>query len=208
MLQARLGFAALLALLVLVNGCSSEGDEPVQAGPASSPTETPNSAPTASPSVDEFAFPADVKLEFETPPTGDEVEDAVLEAWMNFEKSIVKAALSKSWSDRTFFKYSDVPVRLIIGDYLERKRAANTSVIGTRRFFDMRAEPSSDNIFTIISCRDDTLFYGRNLRTGKAELTTPSKEDFSAVTAGLVRRGKKWILATYNVAEGEQSCVQ
>jgi hypothetical protein len=212
MLQARLVFAALLAMLaplVLVGGCSSEVDAPVQTGPASSPTGTSSvSAPTTRPSVDEFAFPADVKLVFETPLTGDEVQDAVLEAWMNLEKSWVKATLSKGYRDRTYQKYADVPVRLTIGDYLERKKDSNSSVIGTRKFFDADVEDPSNNIAMVRACQDDTLFYGRDLKTGRALLTTPSQRDFNKLAVGMVLREGKWIAASYGVEEGAEACVR
>jgi hypothetical protein len=162
MFPARLLLAALLALLSVVSGCSSDTDEPpATAGPPSgtSTSVSPPASPSASsPSADEFAFPDDVKLEFEIPPTGDKTQDAILAAWMNFEKSIVKAALSKNWSDRTYQKYADVPVQLIVGDYLERKKAANSSVIGTRRFFDAQVEDPSSNISVVVVCQDDTIF--------------------------------------------------
>jgi hypothetical protein len=85
MLHTKLLVGALLALLATVSACSSDGDEPVGSRPTRA--KTSSATPSASPSVDEFAFPDDVKLEFETPPTGDETQDAVLEAWMNLERA-------------------------------------------------------------------------------------------------------------------------
>ncbi len=212
MFQARLRLAVLLALLAAIGGCSSDTDGPAQAGDTTPPSPTASatlsaSRPTSS-AGEEFAFPDDVKLEFEIPPTGDKTQRAILDAWMNFEKSIVKAALSKDWSDRTYQKYSDPPVQLIIGEYLERKKATHSSVIGTRRFFNAQVEDPSKKISLIIVCQDDTIFYGRDVDTGRRLYTTPSRRDFTRVTAGMVFRKSKWLVASYAAEEGAKACVR
>jgi hypothetical protein len=210
MLQSRLLVSALLALLAIVSGCSSDNGEPVGASP---PPVTPSSvtrsaSPSVDPSVDEFAFPDDVKLEFETPPTGDETQDAVLEAWMNFEKSVVKAALSESWSDRTYQKYSSPPVQLAVGEYLRRKRATNSSVIGTRRFYDIHID-AGEGVGTITACRDDQVFYGRDLDTGRAILTTPGIGSFSELAIALIQNAKHgWLVESYVPNDRAKDCVR
>jgi hypothetical protein len=212
MFPARLLLAALLALLSVVSGCSSDTDEPpATAGPSSgaSTSVSPPASPSASsPSADEFAFPDDVKLEFEIPPTGDKTQDAILAAWMNFEKSIVKAALSKNWSDRTYQKYSGVPARTVVGIYLERKRASNSSVVGTRRFFNV-AVADGTGVATISACRDDTDYFGRDLKTGKTLRTTQSQRDFAKVDAGMIhRKDGRWVVETYVTREAARACVR
>jgi hypothetical protein len=123
-------------------------------------------------------------------------------------KSWVKATLSKGYSDRTYQRYAEVPVRAIIGDFLERMKAINASIVGTRKFFAVEVEPYSDTVKTVVACQDDTLFYGRDLKTGKALVTKPSKEDFSKITVGMTRRGEKWTAATYYAEEGAAACVR
>jgi hypothetical protein len=128
---------------------------------------------------------------------------------MNFEKSIVKAALSKNWSDRTYQKYSAPPVQLAVGEYLERKRATNSSVVGTRKFYDIRVEATGDHVGTVSGCRDDRVFYGRDLRTGRALLTTPSINSFTALQVGLLRRPKGgWSVESYVPTDRAKDCVR
>lgn len=212
-LPPKLSLAALFTLLVLVGGCASSDTNEAIGSKEWSPsrstaTERPKSTVTPSPAGREFAFPADVKLEFEKPSTGDETQEAVLAAWTNFEKSIVKAALSEGWTDRTYENYSAPLVRLAISEYLDQKRETNSSVIGTRRFYDIRAQVG-DDVATIVACRDDRNFYGRDLTSGRPLLTKPSANSFSELRVALAKSAQgNWLLESYVPKDRAKDCIR
>jgi hypothetical protein len=206
---------AMIVLGLATGSCGSgEADSDTEGLPAftgvpSATASSPGTTASATAAADGFAFPPDVRLEFDVSPTGDATEDAIIAAWMNLEKSIVAAALSRGWTDTTYRKYAGPMTRVAVAEYIADKRATNRSVIGTRTYYDVTVTGVTRNGAGLKICRDDSAWYARDLRTGKPVLTKPSKADFISIHMGLQRPDNgAWTVEAYEVDEGAEECVR
>jgi hypothetical protein len=167
-LAAALAVAVSLPVLA---GCAADPatQETLPTGTVTSgpgPSGGPGSArPPAGPPL---SFPPDVHLTFDYADTGDGAKDALLHDWEAGQRVFNAAETMPNPTFTLLARYQARRALAAAVGTLQTKRQRRQTVIGTRRFYQVKVRELTGALATVVWCVDDSQFFARDLATGRA----------------------------------------
>lgn len=173
-----------------------------QSGPASaSPT------PTDSIQRPTIRLPSDLKLVFEGDNTGDPVKDAVLRDNEDFIRATHQAIALGDPNDKAYQFYAEGQAGTDTYIWIKTFVDAGVRSTGTARYYKRVVSIGQDGWATIGYCEDQSKAYGKDLKTGKVEVTPVTKNSYVSY-AGSVRKNSKgiWVAEKMVSVRGDSKC--
>jgi hypothetical protein len=171
--------AALAAALIVavtmpaLAGCGggSTGPDTLPTGPALSGEPGRGSggpAPTRTAAGPRLVFPPDVHLTFDYADTGNAAGDALLHDWEAGQRVFNAAETVPDPTFRLLARYEARNALAAAVNTLQNKRQRRQTIIGTRRFYQVRVGEMTASLARVTWCVDDSQFFARDMATGKA----------------------------------------
>ncbi|MBE9499996.1 hypothetical protein IHE61_23490 [Streptomyces sp. GKU 257-1] len=207
--MAALGFACAL----FVTGCGGDGghkggDEKIagadggEKGAESSPAEE---SPAAQ--APKFDFPDDLKLDFEDVRSEDPGEDEVLQATEYAAKARVEAYTKADPATKNMVRYWKHPALQYWGKDITRFAEDNRTFTGSLRYYDFEVTDLTKKGAWVRYCESQRNAFAKDKKSGKTLKTEPSKDDFVAWKAGLVKSdGEQWQVSQTQATKGAAEC--
>ncbi|MFF3977834.1 hypothetical protein [Streptomyces sp. NPDC001828] len=182
-LPAAAALTATAALLL--TACGSNDDKPkgtdkiAGADQGDKASASPSAAPSAS-AADrpKIELPADLKMTFEAADTGDPVKDAVLADGAERMRAINGAIAGVDPKYAALNYYNAGKALEAASTWVEKFKKAGQSMTGSLSYFDRRVTLNEDKSASLVFCADESKGYAKDIKTGQAKVTTPSKNDF------------------------------
>lgn len=171
---------ATSAVLLLASCGSSESKSPdkIAGVSTSAPSATASPTATASAGRSTISLPADLTLIFDPTRTGDAKKDAVLADNAQYVRSVDAAIVANNPKDPLLSLYSSGRALEGAVSWVQQFKKANWTVTGIVRYYDRKVTLSADGSATLVYCSDESKGYGRDRKTGRVQVTKPSKTDF------------------------------
>ncbi len=212
-MRIRLAAVILAASATLVAGCSggSEGDKDAAftpGGTTTSPTASPSASPGTTTAPVDLSLPPDVKLVFDIKPTGDPVEDKILQDFADANRAKYKAVFNNRPDDPLARLYSADRGLTSMVDYLRGKHARGTVVTGTKRYYDFEISDRNAIAARVTYCEDESRFSGKVRKTGQVLSSPPEPDDYSLVRVTVRMNAKTgiWQQVDYLPQQGARQC--
>lgn len=201
--------AATALLLTACGGSAAKKPDKISGADTSTPNAT-SAAPSASATeagAPKFNLPSDVKVDFEGFESSNAAEQAPLRdasyailAWTEGKAN----GLGNSTNMKRYFTGLQGAE---MSDAIIKYGKSGMTVTGTYRDYRPTVRLVDRTTATVVFCEDQSKAYSKSRKTGKAEITTPSREDFSrwAMTLGKSRNGD-WQVARYTYTQGVTEC--
>ncbi|MEU3190636.1 hypothetical protein ABZ686_08305 [Streptomyces sp. NPDC006992] len=207
--MAALGFACAL----FVTGCGGDGgreggDEKI-AGADRGEKEAESSPAEESPAAQAptFDLPDDLKLDFKGVRSEDAGKDEVLQATEYAAKARVEAYTKADPATKNMIRYWKHPALQYWGKDITRFAKDNKTFTGSLRYYDFKVTDLTQKAAWVRYCESQRNAFAKDKKSGKTLKTTPSKDDFVAWKAGLVKiDGKQWQVSQTQATKGATEC--
>lgn len=205
------GVAGVLLLAGCGGGGSKADDKPTTAGATqeATPKVSGSSGATAVTAAErpEMKLPSDLSYTFEWPKTGDGKKDAVLGDTEQFIKAVDLAIADQDPLDKAYRFYSEGEAAAGSRKFIQEFVDYQDRITGAKRFFDAKAKINADGTAGLVYCEDQTKAYNKSLKTGKTDVTTPSKDDY-VLYSSLLRTDRQgvWITEKLTSQRGSAEC--
>ncbi|MEU8348954.1 MULTISPECIES: hypothetical protein [unclassified Streptomyces] len=210
-LTAAAALAACTALLVTGCGGSEDkgkdDDKIAGAEQDDKKSESPSASPSESADRPKITSPSDFSSTFEWPKTGDKQKDAVLADAQNRVKAVDMAIDKQDPAHKAYQFYSEGTAAVGSEGFISRFVDENSSITGTKRYYNARVDISDSNAASLVYCEDQSKAYRLNLKTGKAKKTTPSKTDYVLYASRLKKNENGvWVTVELTSQRGSETC--
>ncbi|MBV9024988.1 MAG: hypothetical protein JO362_14635 [Streptomycetaceae bacterium] len=194
---------------LLMTGCSSSGDQssgPIKGVQTAAPS---SAAPSALSSTQrpKITLPSDLHLVFEGDKTGNSTKDAVLYDNEQFIEATHQAIARSNPNDTAYQSYAEGPAGADTYKWIKTFVDAHMRSTGTARYYDREVMIGGDGSATISYCEDESKAYGKDLKSGKVEVT-PATTNSYVYYAGSVKRNSKgiWVAEQMTSQRGAVKC--
>jgi hypothetical protein len=197
------------AVGLLLTGCGSSGDQssgPIKGVQTAVPSPV---APPASSSVQrpKITLPSDLHLVFEGGKTGDAIKDAVLYDNEQFIEATHQAIMRSNPDDKAYQFYAEGPAGADTYKWIKTFVDAGMRSTGTARYYNREVTIGSDGSATIGYCEDESKAYGKDLKSGKVEVTPVTKNSYMYYTGSAKRNSKGiWVVEQMTSQRGAEKC--
>jgi uncharacterized protein YceK len=215
--KTRMRVVVLTFTAVLLAGCGSGGskDDPSDAftpggrGGTSSATPSTSAAASADAPPVDLTLPPDVKLVFDIKPTGNAVEDKILQDFANTSRAQYKAVFDNQPRGLLPHLYTADAGLVSMVDYVLSKQKSGTVVTGTKRYYKVKVSERNALAARVTYCEDETRFFGKVRTTGKVLRTVPNPKDYALVKVTVRRNAKTgiWQQIAYLPTKGARQCM-
>ncbi|WP_326787456.1 hypothetical protein [Streptomyces sp. NBC_00151] len=203
--------AGATAALLVLTACGGGADEPkghgeiAGAGGAMSASAGGSAMPSAG--RPEIELPSDLTYTFEWPKTGDKDKDAVLRDSEQFIKAVDMAIAEQDPLHEAYRFYSEGTAAAGSQKFIQEFVAYKDRVTGAKRYYNSKVSINSDGTAGFAYCEDQNKAYNRSLKTGKAEVTPESKDNY-VLYSSLLRVNKQgvWITEKLTSQRGSAAC--
>ncbi|MFI1414862.1 hypothetical protein ACH4Y0_33765 [Streptomyces sp. NPDC020707] len=141
-----------------------------------------SASPTASASSaagrPKIELPSDLTMTFEGGKTGDAVKDAVLADSAERMRSVNAAIAGTDPKSEALGFYNSGRALEAAVSWVGKFEDAGLGITGKVRYFDRTATLDGSKTASVLFCADESKGYAKDLKTGKAKVTTPSNDDF------------------------------
>ncbi|MFE9116776.1 hypothetical protein [Streptomyces sp. NPDC007172] len=182
-LPAAAALTATVALLL--TACSSNDDKPKSPDKIAGADQGSKASPTPSASASasggdrpKIELPADLKMTFEASNTGDPVKDAVLADGAERMRAVNGAIAGVDPKYAALNYYNAGKALEAASTWVEKFKKAGQSMTGSLSYFNRQVTLNKDKSASLVFCADESKGYTKDLKTGRAKITTPSKNDF------------------------------
>lgn len=202
----------LTAAVLLLSACGGGGhDDKIASSPTPSATTAttmpPPTTPAASPGAPTFDFPSDFKIVVAPDKTGDPTKDAVLRDQGYAVQAIYLAITKLDKTLPVFTTYVTQDASEGWSASIDAGKKDDRSITGTLQIYNRKVTLSSSTVAAVSFCEDQSAAYDKNLKTGKAVMTTPSITDFVFHTSRMLKGTDGiWHTTTYNNQKGATQC--
>ncbi|MEW1860769.1 hypothetical protein OG896_12280 [Streptomyces sp. NBC_00669] len=202
----------LTAAALLLTACGGGHDKKIASSPTpsdttASQTTAPPTTPAADPSAPTFDFPSDFKIVVAPDKTGDPTKDAVLRDQGYAVQAIYLAITKLDKTLPVFTKYVTQDASEGWSASIDAGKKDDRSITGTLQIYNRKVTVSSSTVAAVSFCEDQSAAYDKNLKTGKAVMTTPSITDFVFHTSRMLKGTDGiWHTTTYNNQKGATQC--
>ncbi|MCQ4080731.1 hypothetical protein NGB36_08970 [Streptomyces sp. RB6PN25] len=196
---------------LLLTGCgsgsgSNQSSGPIKGAQSAAPS---SAAPSASSSVPrpQITLPSDLHLRFEGDKTGDPTKDAVLYDNEQFIEATHQAIARSNPNDKAYQFYSEGTAGADTYNWIKTFVDAGMRSTGTARYYDREVTIGSGGWATISYCEDESKAYGKDLKTGKVDVTPVTKNSY-VYYAGSVKRNSEgiWVAEQMTSQRGAAKC--
>lgn len=204
----------LAAATVLLTACGGGGSSKITpttapgtsaAAPSGGTATTTASAPAAG--APTFDFPPDVKVVVDPDTTGDATKDAILRDQGYGQRAIFLAIAKLDPTIPVFHRYVTESAAEDWTSKIDWGKSHHESITGTTWFYDRKVTVTGPVTAGVTFCESERNSYGKDTKTGKAIMTTPSLDDFTFHTV-LMRKSADgtWQMANYKSQDRATSC--
>ncbi|MFJ8940803.1 hypothetical protein ACIRL0_34695 [Streptomyces sp. NPDC102365] len=141
-----------------------------------------SASPTASASAaagrPKIELPSDLTMTFEGGKTGDSVKDAVLDDSAERMRSVNAAIAGTDPKNEALGFYNSGRALEAAVSWVGKFEDAGLGITGKVRYFDRTVTLDGSKAASVLFCADESKGYAKDLKTGKAKVTTPSNDDF------------------------------
>jgi len=193
-------------------GGSGDSDKIQSSGsPTPSPTATsasPSPTGAAAPGAPTFDLPPDIKVNFDGFRSSDPTRQAALtdatyaaRAVIEFEAKVYTkepANFKRFWSGEHGAAYADSIIS---------QGKGGTVVTGTFNYYKPSVKSVADGNLQVQYCEDQRKAYGKDSKTGKVNVTTPSADDFNLWTLVMTKSPSgDWQAFDHTWVQGAKQC--
>lgn len=204
--------AAAALLLTACGGGGSDSSDKIQPGDTGTPSATATTAsPTtavAAPGAPNFALPADVKPDFKGFESSDPAKNAALLDATYAATSILEFE-AKPYAKETpnFKRYFTGERGAQYADSIISQGKDGSVITGVYHYYAPVVKPMQGGNLTVQYCEDQRKAYGKDSKTGKVNVTTPSASDFRQWTL-LMSKGPSgdWQVFDHTWIKGAKQC--
>ncbi|WP_366916588.1 hypothetical protein [Streptomyces sp.] len=165
------------------------------------------SASAASAGRPKITLPSDLTYTFEWAKTGNEKKDAVLGDTEQFIKAVDMAIAKQAPLDNAYRFYSEGLAAAGSQKFIQEFVDYKDRITGAKRYFDAKVQINDDGTAGLVYCEDQTKAYNKSLKTGKAEVTKASKDDYVLYNSLLqVNKQGVWITEKLTSQRGSSVC--
>jgi hypothetical protein len=205
--------AVASGLLLTACGSGSGTSDKIQQSPttAAAPTRTSATAPAtqaAGPDAPSFAFPSGITVKFDDFDSSDPTKKAVLQdatyaadAVIEFEAKLYTkepANFARFWTGDRGAQFADSIIS---------QGKDGTVVTGAFHYYDPVVKSVGGGTMQVQYCEDQRKAYGKDVKTGKVDVTTPSLDDFNLWTLEMAKSPSgEWHAFDHKWVEGAKQC--
>ncbi|MFD4480164.1 hypothetical protein ACFWPU_29190 [Streptomyces sp. NPDC058471] len=210
----RLATVALTAsAALLLTACGSGDDESKDndkiAGAEQDAKKSPS--PSASKVTDverpKIKLPSDLHYKFEWAKTGDENKDAVLSDTEEYLKAVDMAIAEQDALHKSYRFYSEGEAAAGSQKFIQEFVQYKDRITGTKRFYNARVNVTGGKKASLVYCEDQGKAFNKSLKTGKTDVTSPSKDDLVIYTSRLhLNKQGVWITEQTTSDRGSAAC--
>jgi hypothetical protein len=179
---AALTAVAALSLSACGSGDDSSKDNDKTAGADTGDKSSASASPSAFTSTTadrpEIKLPSDLTMKFEGEKTGDSVKDAVLSDSAERMRAVNAAIAGTDPKEEAIGFYNSGKALEAAVTWVGKFKKASLGITGTIRYYDRTVTLQGSKTASVVFCADESKGYAKELKTGKAKVTTPSDEDF------------------------------
>jgi hypothetical protein len=169
---------------LLLTGCGGGGgdskgnDKIAGADTGEKESATPSASASASAGRPTIKLPSDLTMTFEGGKTGNAVKDAVLADSADRMRSVNAAIAGTDPKSEGISFYNSGRALEAAVTWVGKFKDANLGITGKIQYYDRTVTLSGSKAASVLFCADESKGYAKDLKTGKAKVTTPSNEDF------------------------------
>ncbi|MFE9371803.1 hypothetical protein ACFYM2_18805 [Streptomyces sp. NPDC006711] len=154
-----------------IAGADQTGAKPSASAPASASPSAVAGRPTVQ-------LPTDLTMKFEAENTGDPVKDAVLADGAERMRAVNGAIAGTDPKYAALNYYNAGKALEASSTWVEKFKKAGLSMTGSVSYFDRKVTLNADKSASLTFCADESKGYTKDIKSGKVNVTTPSKNDF------------------------------
>ncbi|QKW08469.1 hypothetical protein HUT18_20955 [Streptomyces sp. NA04227] len=205
-----LTISAALTLTACGGGDDSKDSDEIVGADKQSPAAGSSPSPSkesGSQNLPDFKLPKDIKVEIEPVETGNELKDQILreqaESLMARQRILVDRDVNSGYLNR----YYEGEARDFYITLIKKAKAEGMTITGTYRYYDRKITQNTKDRAVVTYCEDQTKAYSKDVKTGKAQKTEPSPEDFTLNTAVLTKTpNSTWVVQSLTGKTPAQEC--
>ncbi|KAA0930470.1 hypothetical protein [Streptomyces apricus] len=211
-LLAALTLTAAAALtLSACGGGDSDGDKSndkiAGADTGTKKSASPTPSPVDSSNRPKLTLPPDLKLTFETPKTGDEVEDAVLADSAERMRAVDAAITGTDPEGEALAYYNTGKAREAALNWVQQFKDADASLTGEVRYYDRNVTLKNKTTALLTFCADESKGFSKDKKTGKADKTPVTKNSYVLYNTRLERNSEgTWQTSQIISTRGAAQC--
>lgn len=198
-------------LLTACGGGGSKDSDKIQPTPTPSTSVTsasPTATQAAGPNAPVFDLPSGIKVNFTGFDSTDATNKAALtdatyaaQAVIEFEAKVYKkepANFKRFWTGEHGAQYADSIIA---------QGKDGTVVTGTFNYYKPVVKSIQTGNLSVQYCEDQRKAYGKNSKTGKVDVTTPSAQDFDLWTLAMTKGPSgEWQVFNHTWVQGAKQC--
>ncbi|OON76031.1 hypothetical protein B1H18_22105 [Streptomyces tsukubensis] len=177
---------------------------------AGADTEEGAASPTASASAasgrPKVELPSDLTYTFDWSKTGDKEKDAVLADSEQFVKSVDMAIAEQDPHGKAYRFYSEGEAAAGSQKFIQEFVDYKDRITGAKRYYNANVKINSDGTAGFVYCEDQNKAYNKSLKTGKADVTPASKDNYVLYSSRLRAKKGVWITETLTAQRGSAAC--
>ncbi|AYG81192.1 hypothetical protein DWB77_03334 [Streptomyces hundungensis] len=209
--------AALTATVALLLTACGSNDKPKDSDKIAGADQSAKPSASASPSASapagverpKIELPADLTMTFEPANTGDPVKEAVLSDGAERMRAVNVAITGGDPKYAALNYYNSGKALEAASAWVEKFKKAGLSMTGSLRYYDRQVTLNQDKSASLNFCADESKGYSKDIKTGKAKVTTPSKNDFILYSTRLEKNSAGvWQTTRIVSTAGAEKCVK
>ncbi|MGH4033709.1 hypothetical protein ACQB60_32810 [Actinomycetota bacterium Odt1-20B] len=208
----RLTTAALIAsAALLLTSCGSDDkpkdDDKIAGAGKEEKTPSPSTPDTQVADRPSIKTPSDLHYKFEWAKTGDKGKDAVLSDTEQYIKAVDMAITRQKPLHEAYRFYSEGEAAAGSQKFIQEFVDYKDRITGTKRFYNAHVEVKNQKTAGLVYCEDQGKAYNKSIKTGKTDVTSPSKQDLVLYSSRLrVNQQGVWITEQTTSNRGSAAC--
>ncbi|MGW3817223.1 hypothetical protein [Streptomyces sp. NPDC005046] len=168
---------------------------------------SPGASATASAGRPKIELPSDLTYTFDWPKTGAKEKDAVLNDSEQFIKAVDMAIAEQDPLHKAYRFYSEGTAAAGSQKFIQEFVDYKDRITGAKRYYNSNVKINSDGTAGFVYCEDQNKAYNKSLKTGKAEVTAKSKDNYVLYSSLLRVNGRGiWITEKLTSQRGSTAC--
>ncbi|MEU6453346.1 hypothetical protein [Streptomyces sp. NPDC047065] len=189
------------------DSASNENDKVSGADIANEPSASPSESEPAEAHRPKIELPTDVTYRFEWGKSGDPAEDAVLQDAEQRIRAVDMAIAQQDPLHEAYRYYSEGEAAAGSQKYIQEFVDHKARTTGMTRFYREIVHVKNDGTASLAYCEDQSKAFNKFLDTGKADVTSVTKDSY-VMYAGTLRKNSKGVWVTERLASerGSSKC--
>jgi hypothetical protein len=199
-------------LLTACGGGGSDNSDKIQSSDPATTSASPSSSPTATqaagPDAPAFDLPSGIKVNFDGFSSSDPDKKAALTDATYAAQAVIEFEAKVYTKEPTNFKrFWTGPHGASYADSIIAQGKGGSVVTGTFDYYKPVVSSTQQGNLSVQYCEDQRKAYGKDAKTGKVDVTTPSAEDFDLWTLAMAKSPSgEWQVFNHTWAQGAKQC--